>query len=308
MSEWMGRVASGFAVLQPSLMTFAGLLLAALFPIYCGAHASLSLPSSAAKAVPKKRKNASEADDDDDDDDQAPEDVSSSMSALHPEDALWFPLAGGLLLGGLYLLIKWLEDPSILNKVLNGYFSILGVVSVGRLIADAISVITSFYFPRRWSSRSGSWRLRRGAREFVREPGNGAINDDRQPPMTSPFPGWISQIRLFPSAHRLVWTAREALTDKYALRISSRGRSRLACRVGLNDLLGFTTSVIALAGYNLLGQPWWLVNLLGFGMSYGTLQLISPRTFWTGTMVLSSLFAYDIYMVFFTYVKGRPRA
>ena len=268
----------------------------------------MSLPSSAVKAVPEKRQNSSEADDDDDDDDddEAPENVSSNMSGLHPEDALWFPLAGGLLLGGLYLLIKWLEDPSLLNKVLNGYFSILGVVSVGRLIADSISVITSFYFPRRWSSRSGSWRLRRGTREFVGEEGNRIIEYLHRRRMTSHFPCWMSRIRLFPSTHHLVWTAREALTDKYALRISRRGRTRLACRVGLNDLLGFTTSVIALAGYNLLGQPWWLVNLLGFGMSYGTLQLVSPRTFWTGTMVLGSLLAYDIYMVFFTYVKDRP--
>lgn len=39
---------------------------------------------------------------------------------------------------------------------------------------------------------------------------------------------------------------------------------------------------------------------MGFGFCYGTLQLMSPTTFWTGTLVLSGLFIYDIVMVFYT--------
>lgn len=40
--------------------------------------------------------------------------------------------------------------------------------------------------------------------------------------------------------------------------------------------------------------------MIGFGFCYGTLQLMSPTTFWTGTLVLAGLFFYDIVMVFYT--------
>ena len=48
------------------------------------------------------------------------------------------------------------------------------------------------------------------------------------------------------------------------------------------------------------GKAWWLTNIMGFGFCYGTLQLMSPTTFWTGTLVLAGLFIYDIVMVFYT--------
>jgi len=48
---------------------------------------------------------------------------------------------------------------------------------------------------------------------------------------------------------------------------------------------------------------WWLTNLMGFGFCYGTLQIMSPTKFWTGSLVLGGLFIYDIVMVFYTYVS-----
>lgn len=93
---------------------------------------------------------------------------------------------------------------------------------------------------------------------------------------------------------------RELLTDKFTFRILIWGRTYLRSTINLNDILGFFGACLAVIGYNFIGQPWWLVDVLGFGLSYGALQIISPRTFWTGTMVLSSLFLYDGYFVFFT--------
>jgi minor histocompatibility antigen H13 len=58
--------------------------------------------------------------------------------------------------------------------------------------------------------------------------------------------------------------------------------------------------IVAIVLYNTYGKAWWLTNLIGFGFCYGTLQLMSPTTFWTGSLVLLGLFIYDITMVFYT--------
>lgn len=160
----MGRLAYQFSLYQPALLTFSGLLLAALFPIYCGSHASLSRPSSAAKPDEKDRKSSKEEDPyaEDEEESGAEDESSSRMSGLHPEDALWFPLIGGLWLGGLYLLIKWLDNPALLNRLLNVYFSFLGLVSVGRFLGDSFSIVTSFVFPQRWSDGLVTWHVTRG--------------------------------------------------------------------------------------------------------------------------------------------------
>jgi minor histocompatibility antigen H13 len=47
-------------------------------------------------------------------------------------------------------------------------------------------------------------------------------------------------------------------------------------------------------------KTWWLANLLAFGYCYGALQLMSPTTFWTGSLILIGLFVYDVVMVFYT--------
>ena len=65
-------------------------------------------------------------------------------------------------------------------------------------------------------------------------------------------------------------------------------------------MLGIVLGMIAIALYNILDKPWYMTNIIGFGFCYGTLQILSPTTFWTGTMVLAGLFVYDIVMVFYT--------
>lgn len=124
----------------PYLAIYPHLLVSALFPIYAGAHASLSRPSSAAKPPRKIKKG------DDDDNDEA-EEQDQAMEGLGPTDALLLPLFAGLSLTSLYFLIKWLEDPALLNKILNWYFAIFGVWSLARMIRDSIGIFTSFVFP-----------------------------------------------------------------------------------------------------------------------------------------------------------------
>ena len=62
----------------PYLPVYLHLLVSALFPIYAGAHASLSRPSSAAKPSKKTEKG----DDDDDDDDDELEEQGQTMEGL----------------------------------------------------------------------------------------------------------------------------------------------------------------------------------------------------------------------------------
>lgn len=60
----------------PYLPVYLHLLVSALFPIYAGAHASLSRPSSAAKPSKKNKKG------DDDDDDNELEEQEQTMEGL----------------------------------------------------------------------------------------------------------------------------------------------------------------------------------------------------------------------------------
>jgi len=70
--------------------------------------------------------------------------------------------------------------------------------------------------------------------------------------------------------------------------------------VRLNDAIGFLIGLTVILVYNLYGRAWFLTNLMGFGFCYGTLQLMSPTTFSTGSLILGGLFIYDITMVFYT--------
>lgn len=71
-------------------------------------------------------------------------------------------------------------------------------------------------------------------------------------------------------------------------------------RIGAHGIAGFIISLLAVVYFNFVDKPWYLTNLMGFGFSYGALQLMSPTTFATGSLILSALFFYDIYFVFFT--------
>ena len=291
--EVMGRIAYEFNRLQPFVPTYLHLIASAVFPIYAGAHASLSRPSSAAKAKSSAR-------DDTDGDDGDEEDHEPRMEGLSPSDAIWLPLFAGMTLAGLYFLIKWLEDPALLNKLLNWYFSIFGILSVGKILADAMTLVTSYVFPKRWSSTSTIWHLDEKAQRFIRNrdvsPAPTAIERQRG----SPLPGWMASMSLSSALTNTLWTLRRVLTQLCTLRVKVSGNNFLVTKFGFYDVVGIVIGAIAVAFYNFVSKPWWLTNLMGFGFAYGALQILSPTTFWTGTMILSSLFFYDIYFVFFT--------
>lgn len=304
-TELVGWIAYKFSLLQPLLPIFGGLLVGALYPIYTGSHASLSRPSSAAE--PKVIKSSETYLIEEEDENVAREESTySKRTGLNPADALWFPLLGGIFLGGLYLLIKWMEDIDFLNKILNWWFSLLGVGTVGALLADSLAVLKSIVFPPRWSDGSTLWHVRPGDDKYVSQSSNVSQAEEQPMTKTSPFPGWMSHIPLPAFLRGRIWSLRRTLASRYLLQVSVRGDKILRAVFGISDLIGYMVGLIVAVTYTFVGQPWWLMNVFAFGSSYTLIQIMTPKTFWTGTMILSGLFVYDIYMVFFTQVSIHP--
>src|SRR5690554_3762322 len=77
-------------------LMYTHLVLAALFPIYAGAHASLRRPPSAAMPRGKKKGEVGHAEDSDDEDLEVEQHV-----GLTPSDAIMFPILAGITLAGL---------------------------------------------------------------------------------------------------------------------------------------------------------------------------------------------------------------
>jgi minor histocompatibility antigen H13 len=274
------------------ILMYVHLLASALFPIYIGSHASLRRPPSAAS--PKK----SEKDDDEEDELE----VEPTVEGLRPSDAIMFPVLAGVTLAGLYYLIKWLNDPAILNKILGYYFSLLGVFGVGRLAADCLNVGTTFIFPSVWSSRGTAYYID----PLLSQQVTGEVKPARTQThrkftdKNNPLPGIFSSITFPDSINKQLWSLRALLNNHWVFRGYLHGVFSLKTKVQINDVFGFLLGITAIVLYNTVGKTWWLTNLIGFGFCYGTLQLMSPTTFWTGSLVLAGLFIYDITMVFYT--------
>ncbi|KAI7968674.1 hypothetical protein EIK77_005690 [Talaromyces pinophilus] len=279
--------------MQPFLPTYAHLIVSALIPIYTGAHASLSRPSSAAKP---KKKSKVESDSEDEEEDEG-KDTGSKMEGLEPSDALMFPLMAGLTLGGLYLIIKWLKDPSILNKILSFYFSQMGLFFAGALLRDGLKVLRSYIFPTTYSSGGHQWKVNQSKRIFASiERGSDTIAIER----TSPLPGFLGAIPLPATFRNSFWGLRAVVYQKVQLRIKALTSFKAKVRFDMLDVTAAISALVAVTYFAFFAKPWWLTNLLGFSFCYGSLQVISPSTFTTGSLILASLFFYDIYFVFFT--------
>ncbi|KAL9117215.1 MAG: hypothetical protein Q9187_006249, partial [Circinaria calcarea] len=295
-AEILGRIAYELALIQPYIPTYLHLLVAALFPIYTGAHASLSRPKSAADATKETKNTTNNAEEDED----VMAESDQQMQGLSPTDAILYPVLTGCTLGALYFLIKWLKDPAILNKILNWYLSIFGVLAITKLLTDSMTIVTSFIFPARYSDNGLIWEIKRKQRLAVPK----AVQDpSRKTPghRFSPLPGPLSRITLPHRLNKALWALRDFPTQGvYMLEAYMRGLSGVRVSINTQDRIGFSLAVLAILYFNLVDKPWWLTNLVGFSFSYSALQLMSPTTCWTGTLVLTALFFYDIYFVFFT--------
>ncbi|KAF2418008.1 hypothetical protein EJ08DRAFT_68782 [Tothia fuscella] len=294
-AEFIGRIAYTFTKYQPFLTTEIHIILAALFPIVAAAHASLSRPSSAAaksQSPTKSRDDASTSDDDEEEE----EDSFQRMEAFSRSDALWMPLLAGLVLTGLYFLIKYLKDLEMLNKVLNWYFSTVGLFSVCKLLADTMQFAHSFVFPKWYKDEEGVWHVdsKKGKTIRVVE-GEGDAKS-----RSSPLPGVLAKLPLPAHVNRFLWAVRSIPSKKLSFKFYLHSVAAFRTHLGLYGILGTLLGTAATGYYNFVDKPWWLTNLMGWSFSYTSLQLMSPTTFDTGSLILVGLFFYDIFMVFYT--------
>ncbi|KAM0800073.1 signal peptide peptidase-domain-containing protein [Usnea florida] len=253
----------------PSLAVYPHLLISALLPIYAGAHASLSRPSSAAKAPSK--------DGDDGHDEQGEQ--KRRVAGLDPMDALLLPLMSGLVLTSLYFLIKWVDDPAVLSKFLNWYCAVIGVWSVTLMIRDTMSVFTSFVYPQ-MGDMDG-----RESKQIL--PPSGALPQSSAPSLSTRISNAMRNLRTLQY-------------KKLDVRIYIHNLVQARFKIGPQDVTSLFLAVVVLTYFNFIAKPWWLTSLIGFAFAYSSLEIMSPTTSCTGTLLLSALFVYDIYFVFFT--------
>ena len=274
--------------------TYLHLLASALFPIYAGAHASLTRPSSAARRAKRARKEGGEEDDEDSDDEE--EEEEHKMEGLAPTDAIMMPLFAGCALAALYFLLKWLKDPHYLNLVLNWYFALFGVFAVSRLVTDALDIGHSIIYPRRFVRGRTLYHV--DQKKAVAVPVAGEVKE--KTPLGTPLPGFLSYIPLSERARKLLWSDRGMPGSNWTVRIHMHKIFSGKILLGPHGIVGGLVSVAVWTYFNFVDKPWYLTNLIGFGFSYAALQLMSPTTFATGSLILGALFFYDIYFVFFT--------
>lgn len=261
----------------------------ALTLIYLGSHAAIRRPPSARQ---KKKKPGAKEEDDDEADDEF-------VQGLQPSDAIMFPILAGTVLVGLYYLIKWLEDPGILNKILGYYFSLMSFASMGKLFADVLHLMTSLVFPDVWRDASGTlWRFD-GPRHY-QYCLSGAGEKSYDTGKATPLPGrWLSGLNLSQRNQDILWRIRRFYHGKWPIHFLIRGIVEAKVQFKLNDILGFVLAIAVNIFYQ-TSKSTFLSNVMGYAFSYTSIILMSPTTFTTGSAVLFGLFFYDIYMVFFT--------
>ncbi|KAI0897483.1 signal peptide peptidase-domain-containing protein [Annulohypoxylon nitens] len=266
------------------------IIFTALACIYIGSHAALRRPPSA--NPPKKSKKGHEQRDRD----QERED--QQVQGMLPSDAILFPIMAASVLVGLYYLIKWLEDPDILNKFLRVYFMTMSLASMGKLFADSLHFLTRFIFPTVWRAKDGKlYHVNYpGVGQWTLADNNEKSFDDKK---KTPFPGRWSELSLSDAKNNLLWDVRHLLVEEWTIRLSVHGIVNEKVKVKFNDILGAVLAVIANIIYYKT-ESTLLSNIMGYAFSYVGIMIMSPTTFATGTAVLFGLFFYDIYMVFFT--------
>ncbi|OCT54614.1 hypothetical protein CLCR_02857 [Cladophialophora carrionii] len=280
--QFMGQVAYHFEAMRPLLPTYLHLLVSAIFPIYTAAHASLTRPPSAAPR--KHNKDGDDAEEDRDD-------TSTQVESLTPSDAIMFPALAGGTLASLYFILKWLQDPAWLNWALGLYFSQVGLFFATKFLKDAFSLMRSFLLPNQFSRRGVLWKVDQRAKCVKTETGEST---------GSPLAGPLGQIPLPSVVSLRVWDIRRLLYAKARFELHVHKLITLKMPVEFLDILSLTLSCSIVYYHTFIGKPWFLTNFLGFSFCYGSLQYVTPTTAWTGTLILSALFFYDIYFVFFT--------
>lgn len=261
----LAAVLYNFPTFLPFIPTYLHLIIAALFPIYTGSHASLKRPANTlSPAQVRKSRNGQESDEDivEDDEDEDDEASAAPVENLTATDALMFPVTAGVLLGGLFLIIKLLNDPTILSRILTWYFSVMGVFAVGKGFSDVLGITISFVFPRRFRSADGlvyvagysSYKVKGGDHQVMNPLGR----------------LWV----LPESLWETTWAFRRTLGMRWSVVIKSKGwNQHIKKRFWVGDMAGLVVGLIVVAAYAFGGKHWVLSNIMGISFSYGAMQV-----------------------------------
>jgi minor histocompatibility antigen H13 len=279
-----------FEIMKPLIPTYVNLIVSALVPIWFASFASLVRPKSAAK--PKSKKKSTE-----DADTDEVEEVSNKIESLSASDALLFPILAGVTLATLYFLLKYLEDPAWLNWGMNLYFSQMGLFFATRLLSDTFAFFRNLIFPRYYTSHGSLWELdKTQGRCYTQSTGQ----DVDKVKTDSPFPGFLRDVPSPGVIKHLTWSIRTFVSTKATLITHIQCLVTLRATPTILDLFAFIFAAVATYIHTFVAKPWLLTNFLGASFCYGSLQLTSPSSARTGTLLLCALFLYDIYFVFYT--------
>lgn len=160
------------------------------------------------------------------------------VEKLSAGDAKLFPIIGSCVLGGLYLLFKYMSA-DLLNLLLGLYFSLIGGFSGGKYLDAGFFTILG---KKLYNTLFPKWRL--------------LVLKQKDEQIRFPF----------------------TLSSIFFLIVS----------------LGLSTS------YLLFNRPWYLNNFLGLSFAFTGIKLIELDSVATGAILLTGLFFYDIFWVFFT--------
>ncbi|KAF2773692.1 hypothetical protein EJ03DRAFT_323647 [Teratosphaeria nubilosa] len=285
-STLLEAAAQHFQDARPFLPMYLHLILAALFPIYAGAHASLSRPSSAARPVKTEKRSANDEGQDEEDEEDEEEDV-QQMEGLSPQDAIVFPVTAGIVLAALYFLIKR-YGADIVNVVLGVYFTVVGTFSVGKLVNDAMHTIATFVFPDYFAKNGRLWKVDAQQSKAVAQDDSGATSTAMVG--VSLPDAWLNSL----------WQWRALLNQKFSTKLYMHDVVDFRAKLTRVNAASAIIGVCSVAYATVIDKPWWLTNLQGFGVCYGAMQLMSPTSFTTGSLILLGLFCYDVWAVFFT--------
>jgi len=202
------------------LITYVGLIILAIIPIYVGSIKSIKQPK-----VPKSEKEKK--------DDESESEDEEDIERFSLDDAKQFPIIGSVALLSLFLVYKFF-DKKYLNYLITAYFSIIGVGSLTQMFS---------YFA-----------------EFL---------------------------------------LGKKINNEFKLRLTQKKEELIKLSFSKIHIALFVLSIVVTVAYSFT-KNWILSNLLGLAFSITTIPLLKLDSFKTGILLLSALFFYDIFWVFFT--------
>lgn len=268
------------------------MVLSAILIIYVGAHASLRRPPSAAPPTKLKRKGGKLVVDDE---------KEHFAQGFQATDAILFPFIAAAVLIGLYYLIKWLQDPAVLNMILRLYMAMTGILSIGVFFGDIFQFILNIVSPDYWADRSGRvFEIDAASRtqKLLKAPQEDVSEKEADPRKRLPLPGFASALNVPTSISKAAWDLRHFLKESCVLKIKVPGDG-FTGDIKITSIIGFGLGCAVEALY-LYTESSILSNIIGLSVCYMAFNWMSVTSFSIGTMVLVGLFFYDIVMVFYT--------